>query len=186
LRCRAAVADSNSPLPARLQATAWDVTDASGPSQLTARLGHAQPCCVAAGQAPTVQLFGQGLLQQVLKVHARQQGHFLRLPAAAARSGQALQVQLPRLEAAGLVRLELEQEVLVSNAALLLVAPSAGVAAELLELQQRLGPGSEVLSHVSVRSGAQARGALHRRGGLVWRPGVLLQPCAVEPAQAAG
>jgi hypothetical protein len=103
---------------------------------------------VAAGQAPAVQLFGQGLLQQDVKVHARQQGHFLKLPAAARPLGQALQVQLPRLEAAGLVRLELEQDVLVSSAVPLLVVPSAGLAAELLELQQRLGPGSELLCKV--------------------------------------
>jgi hypothetical protein len=110
-----------------------------------AALQNVSPCCVVAGQAAQLLVSGRQLDGAGVKMHARCQGHFLRLepPAEplAGDCGMALAVQLPALAAPGRVSLELEQSLLVSSPLQLVVVPNEEMAQEVCRLEAALPRG---------------------------------------------
>jgi hypothetical protein len=111
--------------------------------ELPAQLQQVSPRCVVAGQDVRLQLRGRLLGSAGIKLHARSQGHFLKLEPAVAPHGDpnTLAVQLPAMAAPGRVCLELEEGLLIGEPLQLLVVPDKEMADEVCRLEGALPRG---------------------------------------------
>jgi hypothetical protein len=148
------------------QVADWEVGKPGGPAQLTAGLLRVEPCVVVAGRAAELRVTctsGGPSPEQAVKLHVRYQGRYVEhstelleeqhgaLEAAEAQAGaggaagamsqaavQSLRVRLPAMSSPGLLQLEQEEGLLISEALPVLVVPDEALAQELQALVEQL------------------------------------------------
>lgn len=132
------------------QVADWEVGKPGGPAQLTAGLLRVEPCVVVAGRAAELRVTCTGgggpAPQQAVKLHVRYQGRYVEHSTEllqeegdmAGAEVQALRVRLPVMASPGLLQLEQEQRLLISEALPVLVVPDEAMAQELAALAEQL------------------------------------------------